>query len=97
MNPSIIGIIAGTFTTLAVIPQVVQTLRTRNVRDLSIWQPLLLTIGVALWAIYGIIIRDLPLIIANVIALACNALLTAMKLRYGSKDNCSVSSKSKET
>jgi MtN3 and saliva related transmembrane protein len=84
VSPTIIGLVAGIFTTLAVIPQVVKTLKTRHVRDLSIWQPLLLTIGVALWTIYGILIHDLPLIIANLTSLICNALLTGMKIHYGS-------------
>lgn len=87
MNPTTIGLIAGTLTSLAAIPQVIKTLKSRHVRDISIWQPLLLTIGVALWMIYGILISDLPLIIANVIPLACNALLTGMKIHYGRNDS----------
>ena len=83
MSPTIIGLVAGTLTTFAVVPQVVRTFKTRHVRDLSIWQPLLLTIGVALWAIYGTLIHDLPLIIANLTSLVCNALLTGMKIYYG--------------
>ena len=86
MNPTVIGTIAGVLTSLAAIPQVIKTLKSRHVRDISIWQPLLITIGVALWMIYGILIRDMPLIISNVIPLICNALLTAMKISYGKND-----------
>jgi MtN3 and saliva related transmembrane protein len=77
-----IGFVAGTLTSIAAIPQVIKTLKTRHVRDISIWQPLLLAFGVALWMIYGILIDDLPLILANIIPLICNAVLTGMKLRY---------------
>jgi len=82
MNPTTIGMVAGTLTSIAAVPQVVKTLRTRHARDISIWQPLLLAFGVALWMIYGMLIHDLPLILANIIPLICNALLTALKLHY---------------
>lgn len=87
MNPTVIGLVAGTLTSLATIPQVVKTMKTRHVRDISIWQPLLISIGVALWMIYGILISDLPLIMANITPLVCNALLTGMKVYYGRNDS----------
>jgi MtN3 and saliva related transmembrane protein len=86
-----IGLVAGTLTSIAAIPQVIKTLQTRHVRDISIWQPLLLSFGVALWMIYGILIGDLPLILANITPLVCNVILTGMKLRYG-KDDCLIPS-----
>ena len=82
MTPTTIGLVAGTLTSIAAIPQVIKTLRTRHARDISIWQPLLLAFGVALWMIYGMLIHDLPLILANIIPLICNVLLTALKLHY---------------
>jgi len=81
-----IGLVAGTLTSIAAIPQVLKTLQTRHVRDISIWQPLLLSFGVALWMMYGFLISDLPLILANITPLVCNVILTAMKLRYGRED-----------
>lgn len=82
MNPTHLGLIAGALTSVAAIPQLVKTLRTRHARDISIWQPLLLSIGVALWMIYGMLIHNLPLILANIIPLVCNALLTGLKVYY---------------
>ncbi len=82
MTPTTIRLIAGTLTSIAAIPQVIKTLRTRHVRDISIWQPLLLVFGVALWMVYGILINDIPLIAANVVPLVCNAVLTGLKIRY---------------
>ncbi|MBI2353929.1 MAG: SemiSWEET transporter [Deltaproteobacteria bacterium] len=82
MNATTLGLVAGTLTSIAAIPQVVKTLRTRHARDISIWQPLLLSIGVALWMLYGMLIHDLPLILANIVPLLCNALLTGLKLHY---------------
>jgi MtN3 and saliva related transmembrane protein len=82
MNPTKIGLVAGTLTSLAAIPQVVKTLRTRHAKDISIWQPLLLAVGVALWMVYGILIHDLPLILSNIIPLACNGILCVLKVHY---------------
>jgi len=81
-----VGLVAGTLTSIASIPQVVKTLKTRHVRDISVWQPLFLAFGVALWMMYGILINDLPLILANITPLVCNVVLTGMKIRYGWED-----------
>ena len=87
MNPAtinMIGMIAGTLTSVAAVPQLIKTLRTRHARDISVWQPLLLSLGLALWLIYGILIDNKPLILANIIPLACNVLLTILKRLYRS-------------
>jgi len=87
VNATTIGLIAGTLTSVAAIPQVIKTYKTRHVRDISILQPLLLAFGVALWMMYGILINDLPLIVANITPLICNVVLTGMKLHYGREDH----------
>lgn len=86
MTPTTVGLVAGTLTSIAAIPQVIKTLKTRHVRDISVWQPLLLALGVALWMVYGILIGDFPLIVANITPLICNVVLTGMKIRYGSEE-----------
>lgn len=82
MNPTTLGLVAGTLTSIAAIPQVVKTLRTRHARDISIRQPLLLAFGVALWLVYGMLISDRPLILSNIIPLICNILLIGLKIYY---------------
>ena len=89
MNDSVLGFIAGFLTSIAALPQLIRTLRTRHVRDLSLGQPLLLSFGVGLWLVYGIRIGDKPLIIANIITLLCNLMLTYLKLRYRNQSNTS--------
>lgn len=82
MNPTTIGLVAGTITSVAAVPQVIKSLKTRHTRDISIWQPLLLAVGVALWMVYGILIGDLPLTLANIVPLLCNVTLCVLKLYY---------------
>jgi MtN3 and saliva related transmembrane protein len=76
-----IGIIAGIFTSIAALPQVVKSIGTRSTRDLSLWQPALLTVGVTLWLVYGAMIGDIPLLVMNVVPLAANLTLAVMKLK----------------
>jgi len=82
VTPTTIGLVAGALTSVAGIPQLVKTLRTRHARDISVWQPLLLSTGIALWLVYGLIIHDTPLVLANIVPLICNIMLTILKLRY---------------
>ena len=85
MTPTTVGMVAGFITSVAAIPQVVKTLRIRHTRDISIWQPLLLSAGVALWMVYGMLINDLPLILANIVPLICNIMLVGLKLHFDRK------------
>lgn len=86
MSATWIGLTAGLLTSVASLPQVIKTWRSRHARDLSIWQPILLSLGVALWLVYGMLIRDIPLVLANIIPLLCNLALIAMKIRFNGND-----------
>ena len=81
-----IGLVAGAITSFAAVPQVVKTWRSGHARDLSIWQPILLTIGMALWLVYGVALGDLPLILANTFSIVCYVLLIIMKIRFRDGD-----------
>jgi MtN3 and saliva related transmembrane protein len=81
-----IGLLAGLLTSGAAIPQVVKTYRTKHARDISMWQLILLNLGMTLWLLYGISLHDLPLILANIFSIVCYSGLIAMKLRYASKE-----------
>jgi MtN3 and saliva related transmembrane protein len=87
MNITHLGLVAGAITSGAAIPQVVRTYRTKHARDLSIWQPLLLDVGMLLWLIYGIEIGDLPVILANAFSIVCYTFLIIMKISYKDDDN----------
>jgi len=57
--------VVGTFAPLALLPQVVQVFVNRDVAGLSASTWVLLGTINALWAIYGILHRERPIIIAN--------------------------------
>ena len=57
---TLIGLLAGTLTTIAFIPQLQQTWRTRSAQDVSLGMLLTFVTGVFLWLIYGIMLGALP-------------------------------------
>lgn len=62
---TILGLIAGTCTTLSFLPQVIRTLKTRHARDLSAAWLLIFGLGTALWLTYGILKSDVAVAGAN--------------------------------
>lgn len=82
---TLLGIAAGSLTTLAFIPQVVKAWRTRSTRDISLGMFLLFSTGLVLWLIYGAWIGSWPIIIANTVtlALALALVIIVLKLRHG--------------
>ncbi|MBI2239923.1 MAG: SemiSWEET transporter [Magnetospirillum gryphiswaldense] len=82
----VIGSVAGGLTTLAFVPQVVKTLRTRQTRDISTAMWLMFCAGVALWLVYGVVLGAWPIIVANALTLVLAATVLAVKLVNRKRD-----------
>lgn len=78
----LIGYVAATLTTLAFIPQVLHTWRTRSTQGISLGMYAIFTSGLVLWLAYGILLGAWPIIIANTITLALAISILAMKIFY---------------
>ena len=61
-GPELLGFVAATLTTLAFLPQVLRTLRTRSARDFSPLWIAFFGLGLACWLGYGALIGSLSLI-----------------------------------
>ena len=81
---TLIGLIAGTLTTIAFIPQLQHTWRTRSAQDISLSMLLTFVTGVFLWLIYGLLLGALPIILANLITLILTLAILILKMRYRS-------------
>lgn len=81
-SPTWIGIAAAILTTAAYAPQAYQAWRTRSTRDVSLPMFLMMVTGITLWLIYGLMIGDLPLILANAVTLLLAGAILAAKLRF---------------
>jgi len=68
----IIGILAGIFTTIGVLPQIIKAIKTKKVADVSPYMFIILCAGVGLWTVYGIMKIDWPIIITNGISFILN-------------------------
>lgn len=76
----IIGILAGICTTVSFVPQILKIFKTRHVRDLSLSMYAILTFGIFLWFVYGIFIKEWPIIITNVVSFSLCLTIVIMKL-----------------
>jgi MtN3 and saliva related transmembrane protein len=77
----IIGYCAAFLTTIAFLPQAIQSWRTRDLSGISVGMYSLFTAGVGLWLIYGLIIEKWPLILANALTFALALSILVLKLR----------------
>ncbi len=83
MNPEIVGGIAAILTTAAYVPQFIKVFREKNTRGLSLGMYILITSGLAVWLIYGLMIDSPSVIIANAVTLVLAAGILFMKIRHG--------------
>lgn len=85
LSIDVVGYLAGALTSIAFAPQVVRTWRTKSAGDLSLVTLTMFTAGVSLWLVYGIQVRSVPVILANLLTLGQGALLVALRLRHGAR------------
>ncbi|MDE2091081.1 MAG: SemiSWEET transporter [Gammaproteobacteria bacterium] len=78
-----IGLAAAALTTISFLPQVYHSLRTHDTRGISLGMYALFTLGIALWLVYGLLIHDLPVMLANGVTLVLALIVLVLKLRYG--------------
>ena len=77
-----IGFFAAFCTTIAFLPQAIKVYRTKSTKDISLYMFLIFTIGVLSWLIYGLIINDWPVILANAVTLILSFFILIYKLKY---------------
>lgn len=82
----ILGYLAGTLTTAALVPQVWRTFRTKDVSGISLRMYTIFTIGIAVWLAYGVLLDETPMLVANSVSLVLACTVLAMKLKYGKQD-----------
>ena len=75
-----LGLGAAFLTTVANIPQAIKVIKTKSTKSLSARTYSLLFAGMVLWVVYGILIDDLPVILANCIAGSLCGIILFMKL-----------------
>jgi MtN3 and saliva related transmembrane protein len=79
---TIIGLIAATFTTVSLFPQLMKVWKTKSTKDISTGMFSLFCCGVFLWFIYGVYVNDLPIMIANSLAFIQALIILILKAKY---------------
>lgn len=76
------GSIAGFLTTVSFFPQVYKVMRSKSTKDLSWGWLSMMSLGVFLWIIYGIHLKAMPIILANVVTLLALLILIFAKIVF---------------
>lgn len=78
----ILGYAAGFITTLTFLPQVIKTYKEKSARDISLNMFLIAAVNEVMWIIYGVLKKDMVIILTNVVVLAMSLTMIFFKLRY---------------
>jgi MtN3 and saliva related transmembrane protein len=81
-NVTLIGSVAAICTTISFVPQVIKIYKTKETRDLSLLMYAVFSLGVFLWLCYGIMIKSMPIMIANLVTLTFSLFILIMKVKY---------------
>ena len=79
---TVIGLVAALFTTISLFPQLLKVWKTKSTKDISMGMFAFFCCGVFLWFIYGLLVNDFPIIIANSLAFIQAAIILGFKAKY---------------
>ena len=65
----IVGFSATTFSVLNQFPQAIKVMRTKDTHSISLVMYCIVVVAIVLWLIYGLLLNDGPLIVANALSL----------------------------
>jgi MtN3 and saliva related transmembrane protein len=82
MSWEIVGFIAAALTSFGFLPQVIKIKQTKSVDDISLLALVQFSIGVSLWIIYGVHLKNAVIISANVVTMAIIITAIVLYFRY---------------
>ena len=77
-----IGMLAAVLTTFGFLPQVIKVVQTKDTSSIALGMYVMTVTGIGLWLLHGIIIGDLPLMIANSLSFILSGIILVYKLKY---------------
>ncbi len=80
MTVEILGFVSAFLTTFSFLPQAIQVIKTRDTESLSLAMYSIFTVGVAGWTVYGMVIQNSAVIVANMITLLLSSCILAIKV-----------------
>lgn len=79
---NMIGYIAAGLITICLVPQLIKIINTKNVKDISWLTYTLLLIAEVLWLVYGILLVDVRIIVANAVSATCSTTILILYIIY---------------
>jgi MtN3 and saliva related transmembrane protein len=79
---SIIGAVAGICTSVSSIPQIITTIKKKKASDVSPVMFAALFVGHALWAWYGILHQDIPVLATNLFSVILDVVMLFLRFKY---------------
>ena len=80
LSSELVGYLAAGLTTVSFFPQAIKTLRSGDTKSISLGMYGLFTSSVALWSLYGLLVKDGPVLVANLITLVPAAVVLQRKI-----------------
>ena len=80
---SLIGYMAACLTTLSFLPQAIKVIATRNTQGISGLMYIMFVCGLIMWLIYGVMIEDTAVSMANFMTLVFAMPILIIKFRRG--------------
>lgn len=78
----LLGLGAGTITSITFLPQVIKIWQTKSAKDLSLSMLLLLITGVMGWLVYGFLVKDIAIIYTNSMVFIMGMLMLYFKWKF---------------
>lgn len=79
---TIVGLAAAAITVFSLFPQLVKVWKTKSTKDISLGMFSLFCSGLFLWFVYGILMKDLPIIVANFLGFIQAFIILMLKVKY---------------
>ncbi len=81
-NVELIGLIAAVLTTVGFVPQLIKTLKTKDVEGISLTMYLVMFLGLIFWLTYGFLIDSFAIKLANIVSGIIVSSLIILKVLY---------------
>lgn len=78
----ILGYIAGILVVISLLPQAIKSWKTKSTQDISLWRYIIYTIGLILWIVYAVIVKNGPVAAMNSVGLLLALFILCLKLKY---------------
>lgn len=81
MNAEFFGYMAAFLNAIALVPQAIRIIKTKDTNAISFWMYFLSTLSVACWLIYGLLLSSIPIIIKNILVILLSLIILYYKTR----------------